>query len=315
MKIGQHRLHHFEFETSFGIWIDEKVGGRWACDNGSSAGTHGVFQGSDRCCANSDDATRCAKSAVDGIGCAGGDRVTLRMDLVIFDALDVDGLESSQADVQGDFDGLDAAPADAIEDFWGEMQAGGGSRYRSTLLGIDGLVTFAIVRRIGARDIRRERDVAEAIKSREKIVFALRDGLKADAALAEFPAGKHLGLQLVVTSLAEEQAFSNTDLAAGTDQAFPIIGICRELARQEDFDSAAQKIPSRRISRADRLSASAFAAAIKARGKNAGVVENYHIVGAQQIREVAEQTIGIAASSLQVQHAAAVASGEGFLGD
>ena len=90
------------------------------------------------------------------------------MDLVIFDALDADGLESSQADVEGDLDGLDAALADAVENFWGEMQAGGGGGYRSALLGIDGLVAFAIAGRIGARDIRRERDVADAIERARK---------------------------------------------------------------------------------------------------------------------------------------------------
>ena len=62
--------------------------------------------------------------------------------------------------------------------------------------------------------------------------------------------------------------------------------------------------------------ASAFAAAIKPGGKNAGIVEDNEIAGLQKVGEVAEQAIGIAATGpLQVQHAGAVACGEGFLGD
>ena len=51
-------------------------------------------------------------------------------------------------------------------------------------------------------------------------------------------------------------------------------------------------------------------------GKDAGVVEDHQIAGPQEFGKVAEQAIGIvAAASLQVQHAGAVACGEGVLGD
>ncbi len=91
------------------------------------------------------------------------------MDLVIFDALDADRLEGSQADVQGDIDGLDLALADAVEDFPCEMKASGGGCYRSTLLRIDGLIPLAIVGRIRTRDIGREWDVADAVEGSEEI--------------------------------------------------------------------------------------------------------------------------------------------------
>ena len=48
------------------------------------------------------------------------------MKFVILDALDVDGLKSSEADVQGDLDGLDFALADAVKDLRGEVKTGGG---------------------------------------------------------------------------------------------------------------------------------------------------------------------------------------------
>ncbi len=132
---------------------------------------------------------------------------------MIFNALDADGLESSQADVEGDFDGLDAAAADAVENFRGKMEAGGGGGYRSALLGVDGLIAFAIAGRIGARDIRREWNVADAIEGSEEIVIAAKDGLETEVAQAELLAGEDLGLQFVTVT--KEEAFADPDLAAG----------------------------------------------------------------------------------------------------
>jgi hypothetical protein len=270
-----------------------------------------MFEGSNRGGADSDDATRGAERLVDGIGCIGGDGVRLGMNRVIFDALDADGLESSQADVQGDLDRLDPTLADAVEDFRSEMQAGGGGRYRPARLRIDGLIAVAIAGRIGARDIRRERDVADAIEHGEEIA----DWLKADAALAELCSGENLGLQVAGVPVAEKQAFADADLAARANQAFPIVGIGGELAGQQNLDAAVQEIPSRRIPRADRLSAGAFAAAIEARRKHAGIVENYNIADMQQSREVTEQPVCMATGSLQVEHAGAVPGGQRFLGN
>jgi len=172
------------------------------------------------------------------------------------------------------------------------------------------------VGRIRTRDVGWERDVADAIESGEEIVHGLNDalGLEADLALAEFGAGQDLGLQFVL--LAEEEAFADTDFAAGANQAFPIVGIGGELAGEQNFDAAVEEITRGGITRADRLSMGALAAAIKPGRKDAGIVEDDEIAGLQKIREVAEQAIGIfAAGSLQVQHAGAVAGGEGFLGD
>jgi hypothetical protein len=252
---------------------------------------------------------------IDGGGCIGGDGILLGMDLVILDTVDADWLESSQADVQGDLDGFDMALADAVEDFRSEMKSGGGGSYRSGLLGVDGLVAFAIAGRIGARDIGRERDVADAIEDGEEVVGALRSRLKADAARAEFPTGEDLGLQFDLILRAEEQAFANADLAAGTDEAFPIVGISGELAGQQNLNATVEEIPGCRILRADRLSADAFAAAIEAGRKNASVIENQHIAGPQQVRKLEEEAISMAAGSLEVKHAGAVAGGEGLLGN
>ncbi len=299
-------MDRFEFET----WVDVEIGGGRACDDGSRAKLHCVFEGSNRRGADGDHATRRTESLVDGGGSFGGDEVRLGMDVVILDALDADGLKSSQADVQGYIDSLDLALADAVEDFPCEMKASSGGCHRSTLLRIDSLIPLTIMGRIRARDIRREWNVADAVKGSEEI----DDGLKTDAAQAEFRAGEDLGLQFI--PLAEKQAFADADFAAGPNQAFPIVGLGGELAGQENLDAAAEEIACRRIVRADRVSAVAFAAAIEPCWKDAGVVENEQVAGLQQFREVAEQAVGIAAAgSLEVEHAGTIASGKRFLGN
>lgn len=239
------------------------------------------------------------------------------MKFVILDAVDADRLEGSQADMEGDFGGLDSALADAVEDFRGEMKACGRSGDRSALLGVDGLIAFAIAGRIRTGDVGRERDVADAIEGGEEVVHAL-NGLKADAALAEFGAGQDIGLKFseIAIVLAEEQSFTDAYFAAGANQAFPIVGIGGKLAGQKNLDAAVEEIAGSRIVRADRVSAGAFAAAMEPGGKDAGVVEDHEIAGLQQVWEIAEHAVGVAAAgSLQVQHAGSVAVGEGVLGN
>ncbi len=154
--------------------------------------------------------------------------------------------------------------------------------------------------------------MADAIENREEIVLALE--VEADVALAEFGAGEDLGLQFVV--LAEEDAFADADLAAGANQAFPIVGIGGELAGEQNLDAAVEKITGCGIARTERLSADACAAAIEPGRKDASIVEDDEIAGVQQLGEVAEEAIGIfAAGTLQMEHAGTVAGGKGFLGD
>ena len=65
------------------------------------------------------------------------------------------------------------------------------------------------------------------------------------APLPECPAGHHLRLQFIV--FAKKQQLPDSDLSPRTYQAFPLIGIGRELARQQHFNSPAQKILRGRI--------------------------------------------------------------------
>src|SRR5271169_129231 len=116
--------------------------------------------------------------------------------------------------------------------------------------------------------------------------------------------------------LAEKQAFADSDLAAGADKAFPVVGLGGKLARQQNFDAAVEEIAGGGIVRTDWLSACAIAATVEPCGKDAGVVEDQQVARPEQVRKLAEHAVGIAATrALQVEHAGAVADGERFLGD
>jgi hypothetical protein len=182
---------------------------------------------------------------------------------------------------------------DAIENFRSEVKTGGGSGYGSPLPGVNSLIAIAVRGRICARDVGRERDVADTIKSSEEIVFlnigfvfvyVYTERLKTDGALAEFGAGEDLGLEFVM--LSEKQAFSDADLAAGPHEALPIVGLGGELASEKNFDAAAEKIAGRAIARAHSLGAGARTAAVETSGKNSRVVEDDQVPGTQQVGKV-----------------------------
>ncbi len=271
VEVREHGLEDFEFEA----WIDEQVCGSAAGEDSSRAGANRMFEGADGGGADGDDAPRFAESVVDSVGSCCGDGIRLGVEFVIFDAPDANGLKSPEADVKSDLGGFDSTLTDALENFRGEVKAGGGSGDGAARIGIDGLITIAVTRRIGAGDVGRERDVADAIEGGEEIC----DRLEADAALAKFCARQNFGLQFVM--VAEEEVLAYADFAAGTDEAFPVIGLGGELASEQHFDAAVKKIAGSGIMRADRLSASASAAAVKPGGKDASVVEHDQIARPQ----------------------------------
>jgi hypothetical protein len=129
MEVGQHRFDDFEFEDYFGIWVDEEVGGCGASDDCSCAGSNGMFKRANRCGADCDYTSTGTAREIDGGGGAGGDGVGFGVKLVILDAIDADGLESSEAYVQRDLGSLDAVLADTVENLSGEVETGGGRGY------------------------------------------------------------------------------------------------------------------------------------------------------------------------------------------
>src|SRR5271166_6383649 len=208
------------------------------------------------------------------------------MDFVIFDALDPNRLERPQSHMQSDFDGVNSALANAIQDFRCEMQSRRGRRDRPDVLGVDRLVALAVAGRIRARNVRWKRHVADAVKSREEII----NRLKAYAPLTEFSAGENFCMQLIVR--AEEQPFSDSDFAAGTNQALPIIRLTGNLAGKQNFNASVKKIAGGGIVQAHGLGAGTRPAAVETRGKDTCVVEDHDISRLQELRKVAEHAVG-----------------------
>ena len=79
--------------------------------------------------------------------------------------------------------------------------------------------------------------MAELFEQVEEISY----GLKTEAAFAESGAGDDFGLQAIGFT-AKEQALTHADFAAGTDQAFPFVGVTGKLRGQQDLNAAAEKV-------------------------------------------------------------------------
>src|ERR1700722_1729501 len=93
-----------------------------------------------------------------------GDLIGFDVDFVIFEALGADRLKGAQADVESDFGDFDAAGPYALQDFGREVQTRGGRGHGASLPGVDGLKAFAIGGFVGALDVRRQGDVAQAVE-------------------------------------------------------------------------------------------------------------------------------------------------------
>ena len=156
--------------------------------------------------------------------------------MVFFDAFGADGLEGPKADVECNLGGFDSPSTDAGENPGGEVKTGGGGGDGSALMGVDGLVAFAVSGGIFAGDVGRKRDVSDLVDAGEKIV----DGVEADAALSERSAGDDFGAERAVFS--EEETLADIDLAAGTNETFPFVGVLPELAGKKNFDASVKKV-------------------------------------------------------------------------
>src|SRR6516162_6600277 len=96
-------------------------------------------------------------------------------------------------------------------------------------MGINGLVLFAIERRVGSIDTRGERNMSDALDDGEKI----GDRIEAEMTLAKLATPNDLGRQLVGVVAgfeSEVNALADTKLASGMDKRFPSVGVSRNLA-------------------------------------------------------------------------------------
>lgn len=281
MEVGEKGVDDLEVVSG----IDEEIGLSRAKQNIAGMSISSKLKGSDSGCADCDDAARfqarlpnlCSRDFRDGID--------LGVEVVLFHLLRADRLERSQTDMEGDLGGVDSPGADARKNFGSEVEAGGGGRNRSALVSVDGLIAFAVGWRIFTGNVGRERNMSYLVNAREEIV----DRIEPDAAFSERSASENLGAEFV--ALAEEQLFANVDLAAGTYQAFPFIGILLQLTSEENFDPSAKEVPGGGVTRAQALRLKTGAASVKTRRKNSGVVENQEIVGAEKIGEITKLPI------------------------
>ncbi len=251
------------------------------------------------------------------------------MQLVVFHFFNSHRLEGAESDVQRDLGNFDSASTNLLEDLRGEVQTGRRRRYRSPRLRIDGLVTFFIISiaipgccAVVAVDVGRKGHVAYALDSRKEI----GDQSEPDAPLAETAAADDFGLQFGAFALerifgraAEVEFLSDSDLAPGPYQALPLIRIVRQLACQQNFDFSTEKIPCRRIVRAQGLCSLSAPVAVETCREDSRVVQDQQVVGPQQVGEFAKPTVfpGLRLPTLplpiQMQQARCGAVGQRFL--
>src|SRR5271165_3246795 len=112
--------------------------------------------------------------------------------MLLYDLL-AHGLKRSEADLQRDLGSFDSALANAVEDLGRKVQARGRSSDRTAWLGVNGLILLAIGRRVGAVDVRRQRDVPNPLQHAEEIV----NRMETEMALAERAAPDDLGREIV----------------------------------------------------------------------------------------------------------------------
>jgi len=230
--------------------------------------------------------------------------------MMVLHLFSADRLESSETDVEGNLSGFDAAGADAVEYFRRKVKPCGRSGHGTTFASVDGLIAVAVGGRIGAGNVGRERDVADAFHASEEILCRR----EADVALAEFAASDDPGLKFIV--IAEEEMLTDADFSAGADEAFPVVGVLLELACEEDLDASVQELARGGIARAERLGFEAGATSVKTGGKYFRVVEDQKVGGTEEIGEVAELAIvELAVGGRKVEEAGGGAVGERLLGD
>ena len=188
MEVGQQGVDDAEFMAG----IDEDFG---LAATGANAGFSRLlsceFEGADGGGADGYYAAAGGFGVVDGVGGRFGDFIGLAVEFMVFDVFRADGLEGSEAHVEGDFSGFDSTGLDLLENFRSEVEAGGGSGYGSAGFGVDGLIAIAIGGIVGAGDVGWERDVAEAVEAGEEV----GDWAEADAALTVGSAGDDFGFE------------------------------------------------------------------------------------------------------------------------
>ncbi len=91
--------------------------------------------------------------------------------------------------------------------------------------------------------------------------------------------------------IAEVELLTNADLAAGAHQALPFIRIVRDLAGQQNFDPATEKILCCGIVRAQGLGTLSATVAVETRREHPSIVQYQQIVRTQQAGEFSKAAV------------------------
>src|SRR5260370_14656220 len=162
------------------------------------------------------------------------------------------------------------------------MRTSGGRRNRAGTLGETVLVALGVRGFIGARDVRRKRNMPEPLKMLADAALVMRN--EAKRAQAKRAARAHLGLQF---SFAEKNPFPELHLATGPNKRLPSLGI--NLTSKEDFDFPGQMLGSRGARW--RLRTDASTPREQACGDDARVVEDQEFVASQETGEFREESV------------------------
>jgi len=292
-----------------------------------------MFKGAGGGGSGGDDSAAFGEGAVEGVGGGGGEGVALGVEADVGEAIDADGLEGSETDVEGEGCDFHAAGAEGGEDLGREVEAGGGGGGRAERMRVDGLVSLAVLRGVGlggltAVDVGGKGHVADAGERGVEV----RGRGEAEGALAEGAGGEDFGGEEGLGgagfrgAVKEEEGFAGADLAGGADEDAPeIFGrmgggagglgfglgfvlVC-DLFGEEDFDEAGG------LGRAV-LGARADAGGEEARWQDAGVVENEEIAGLEELREIGEEVVAeCSGGAVEDEHTAGAALGGRVLGD
>jgi len=218
VEIGEKAADNLEFVA----WAEEDAGlAGMGCHRLAVGYLGAVFERSSRRSADCDDAISRLQRGVDSFGGRWRKGVVFGMKTYIFQPFCADGLESSQANVEGNGLDLHGVLFEFIEDFGRKVKAGsrggGGTRF----VGKDRLVAVTVFWAVVAVDVGRERHVPDFVEDSLEI----GSWGKSQCAFAELSGREDFGLQDGVGFVGgvEEQVFAGLNFAAGPDEGTPVV--------------------------------------------------------------------------------------------
>ena len=230
----------------------------------------------------------------------------LGVEVDVFDVFGADGLEGSEADVEGDGLDLDAVCAELGEDLGREVEAGGGGGGGAGFVGEDGLVAVAVFGGVVAVDVGRQRHVADAVEDSAEVV----GGGEAQSAFAELAGGEDFGF--------EQRCWWSSDAAKCRCSPGWTLRPGRTRAVQSCSASCWVSRTSMRPVGSGELCwvCRPGAGGVEAGGDDAAVVEDQQVAGAEELGQIAKEIVVVfAGGAVEDEHAAGAADGRWGLRD